>query len=244
MEMESGAGNAHRGCACAAFARATMGPVSEYLPDLPEPPERRPGGGALARRRASQVEPLTPEERHLRRRNRRLMAWVAIPGLLLGTAALVASVAAGGGPAAPRPVTVPAGYRAVNDGVFAYAVPDSWSKNLGYSDDTGDLDFSGADGWAGEYLGARQSAPTAADRPPASFAVFGENRPTPYTLGPAQTVRVAGTTVAYRYWLTRPDGFDGVVIHAWQSSSGAEIWMLVRAPQPVADTVVGTLRGS
>jgi len=172
------------------------------------------------------------------------MAWVAVPGLLLGSAALAASLAAGGGPAAPRPVTVPTGYRAVDDGVFAYAVPRSWSKNLGYSDDTGDLDFSGADGWVGEYLGARRSPPAADDRPPASFAVFGENRPTPYTLGPPQTVRVAGTTVAFRYELTRPDGFEAVAIHAWQSSSGAEIWMLVHAPQQVADAVVATLRGS
>lgn len=244
MEMESGAGNTHRGCACAAFARATIGPVSEYLPDLPELPERRPRGGGLERRRGRQVEPLTPAERQLRRRNRRLMAWVAIPGLLLGGAALAASLAAGGGPPAPRPVTVPTGYRAVNDGVFAYAVPESWSKNLGYSDDTGDLEFSGADGWVGEYLGARQSAPVAGDRPPASFAVFGENRPTPYTLGPAQTANIPGTTVAFRYALTRPDGSQSVVIHAWQSSSGAEIWMLVHAPQQVAATVVGTLRGS
>ena len=48
------------------------GPVSEYLPELPELPERRPRGGALERRRAREVEPLTPAERQLRRRNRRL----------------------------------------------------------------------------------------------------------------------------------------------------------------------------
>ena len=180
----------------------------------------------------------------MRRRNRKLMAWVAVPALLLGAAALAASLAAGQGPSAPRPLSVPAGYQAVNDGVFAYAVPRAWTKNLAYSDDTGDLDYSGADGWAGEYLGAKASAPTAGERPPASFAVFGQTRATPYTMGPAQTVTVAGATVAYRYEVSRPGGFTAVAIDAWQSSSGAQIWFLVHATPAVTSTIISTLRGS
>ena len=219
--------------------------MTQPLPDLPELPERRRAAGGIERRRAGQIEaPLTPAERQLRRRNRKLMAWVAIPALLLGAAALAASLAAGSGPPAPRPLTVPAGYQAVNDGVFAYSVPRSWSKNLAYSDDTGDLDYSGSSGWVGEYLGARQSAPVGGERPPASFSVFGQNRPTPYAVGPAQKVTVAGATVAYRYLITRPDGFEAVAINAWQSSSGAEIWLLVHAPADVTSTIIGSLQGS
>lgn len=185
---------------------------------------------------------LTPAERQVRRRNRKLMAWVAVPGVLLGVAALAASLLVSGGAPAPSPLSVPAGYQAVNDGVFAYSVPRAWSKNLAYSDDTGDLDYSGSDGWAGEYLGARSSAPGEGERPPASFADFGETRPTAYTIGPAQKINVAGATVAYRYEITRPGGFTAVAINAWQSSSGAEIWLLVHAPEAVTTTIVSTLR--
>lgn len=213
------------------------------LPQLPELPERGPPRGGLERRRPRQLEPLTPAEKQLRRRNRRLMGWVAIPGLLLGAAALAATLAAGSGPPAPRPLSVPAGYQAVNDGVFAYSVPRAWAKNLEYSDDTGDLDYSGTDGWAGEYLGARRTPPAAGERPPASFSVFGENRPAPYTVGPAQRITVPGTTVAFRYELTRPGGFDAVAVDAWQSSSGAEIWLLVHAAPTVTSAVIGSLNG-
>jgi hypothetical protein len=180
----------------------------------------------------------------MRRRNRKLMSLVAIPAVLLGAAALAASLAAGDGPAAPRPLSVPAGYQAVNDGVFAYAVPRSWSKNLAYTDDTGDLDYSGTIGWAGEYLGARGSPPQPGERPPASFADFGETRPTPYSIGSARIVAVSGATLAYLYEVTRPGGFEAVAVDAWQASSGAEIWLLVHAPQPVTSSILATLRGS
>lgn len=204
-------------------------------------PEPRDATAGLEPRRGAE---LTPAERQMRRRNRKLMAWVAVPGLLLGAAALAASLAAGGGSPVPRPLSVPPGYQAVNDGVFAYAVPRTWSKNLAYSDDTGDLDYSGADGWAGEYLGAKASAPTADERPPASFAVFGQARATPYTMGPAQPTEVAGATVAYRYQVSRPGGFTAVAIDAWRSSSGAQIWLLVHAPPAVTSTIISTLRGT
>lgn len=219
------------------FRACDDGPVSEPLPELPE---RVAPGGVVERRRGSQ---LTPAEKQLRRRNRKLMAWVAVPGVLLGAAALAASLVASGGARAPRPLSVPAGYQAVNDGVFAYSVPHSWTKNLAYSDDTGDLDYSGTSGWTGEYLGARESAPGAGERPPASFEDFGETRPTPYAIGPARRVPVAGATVAYRYEITRPGGFSAVAIDAWQSSSGAEIWLLVHASDPVTTAIVSSLRG-
>ena len=227
------------------FRACDDGRVTHPLPDLPELPERRRAGGGLERRRGGQLEtPLTPAERRLRRRNRKLMAWVAVPGVLLGAAALAASLAAGSGPPAPRPLTVPPGFQAVNDGVFAYSVPRSWSKNLAYSDDTGDLDYSGSTGWVGEYLGARQSPPVGGERPPASFSVFGQNRPTPYAVGPAQKITVAGATAAFRYRISRPGGFEAVAINAWQSSSGAEIWLLVHAPPDVTTTIIGSLKGS
>ena len=209
-------------------------PVTDRLPE-PLPP----GSAAVEPRRGAE---LTPAERQVRRRNRKLMAWVAVPAVLLGAAALAASLIVSGGPPAPKPLKVPAGYQAVNDGVFAYSIPLSWSKNLAYSDDNGDLAYSGTDGWVGEYLGARDSAPGEGEKPPASFADFGETRPTPYTIGSAQKIGVAGATVAYRYEVTRPGGFTAVAIDAWQSSSGAEVWMLIHAPDAVTNTILSTLR--
>jgi len=214
--------------------------VSEPLPGLPEPGDALSGDSLELRR----SQDLTPAERVLRRRNRRLLALVAIPGILLGVGALAASLLAGSGSAGPRPLSVPAGYQAVNDTVFAYSVPSSWSKNLAYSDDTGDLDFSGVDGWAGEYLAARGTPPGADNAAPASFADFGQNRPTPFQIGPGIPVTIPGATVAYRHTVSRPSGFRGVAVDAWQSSTGAELWILVDAPPAVASTILQSLRGS
>ena len=204
--------------------------------DLPAPPD----AGALEPRRGNE---LTPQERAVRRKNRRWMLVIVVPALILGALALIAALAFGSEGSPVRPASVPPGYRAVSDGYFAYAVPDAWSQNDAYTDDVGDLDTQGPSGWVGEHLGARTAPPGPGGTPPSSFAVFGEARPTPYRLGPAIRVSVKGASVAYRYTLTRPQGFAAVAINAWQAGSGAELWLLVHADPPTTSAVVTSLKG-
>jgi hypothetical protein len=196
--------------------------------------------GALERRRGGE---LTPSERAVRRKNRRWMTLVAVPALILGAGALVAAVMAGSGGSSVHPVNVPPGFRAVSDGYFAYAVPSTWSQSSAYTDDVGDLDTQGASGWAAEHLAGRSSAPGPDEAAPAAFATFGEPRPVPYQLGPATPLQVKGAAVAYRYALTRTDGFRAVAVDAWQSRSGAEIWLLVHADTATTATVISSLSG-
>jgi hypothetical protein len=196
--------------------------------------------GALERRRGGQ---LTPSERAVRRKNRRWMTLVAVPAMILGAGALVAAVIAGSGGSSVHPVNVPPGFRAVSDGYFAYAVPATWSQSSAYTDDVGDLDTQGASGWAAEHLAGRTSPPGPNEAAPATFATFGEPRPVPYQLGPASPLQVKGAAVAYRYLLTRTDGFRAVAVDAWQSRSGAEIWLLVHADTATTASVISSLSG-
>ena len=42
--------------------------------------------------------------------------------------------------------------------------------------------------------------------------------------------------------MTRPGGFEATAIDAWQSSSGAEIWLLVRADPATTAAVLASLQ--
>ena len=208
----------------------------DKVQDLPAPTR---GGGVEPRRSPE----LTPYERAVRRKNRRWMAAIAIPALVLGVVALIASLELGSSGSSVRPATVPPGYRAVSDTYFAYAVPASWSQNNAYTDDVGDLDTSGPSGWVAEHLAGRTSPPTVGEAPPSSFAAFGEAQSTPYQMSGATPVTVKGASVAYRYTLSRPAGFQAVAIDAWQANTGAELWFLVHADPSTTAAVIGSLKG-
>jgi len=185
---------------------------------------------------------LSPVDAATARRNRRWMLLVLAPALVIGVAALVVTLAVSSSGSSVHPSNVPAGYQAVSDGYFGYAVPSSWSQSSAYTDDVGDLDTAGQSGWVAEHLGARQTPPVAGEAPPKSLAAFGEPQPAPYHLGPATPTRVNGAAVAFRYTMTRPGGFEATAIDAWQSSSGAEIWLLVRADPATTAAVLSSLR--
>src|SRR5690242_10076767 len=125
------------------------------------------GSDALERRRGGE---LTPSERAVRRKNRRWMTLVAVPALVLGAGALVAALLSDSGGSPVHPVNVPAGFRAISDGYFAYAVPAAWSQSSAYTDDVGDLDLQGASGWAAEHLAGRTSPPGSNEAAPEAFA--------------------------------------------------------------------------
>jgi hypothetical protein len=200
----------------------------------------RTSDAALERRKSGE---LTPLEVATRRRNRRWMGLVLFPSLLIGAVALIAAVVAGSGSSSIHPTQVPSGYRAVSDQYFAYAVPSTWSQSAAYTDDVGDLDTQGQSGWAAEHVGARADPPTAGEAPPASFATFGESRPVPYRIGPAVATTVKGASMAFRYSLTRPGGFQATAVDAWQASTGAEIWLLVDADAATTSRILASLSG-
>jgi hypothetical protein len=204
-----------------------------------ELPVRKPDADLEPRRSAQ----LSPAERATQRRNRRLLAFVLVPSVLVGVVALMAALIASRSSSSIRPLHVPPGYHAVSDGYFAYAVPTSWSQSDAYTDDVGDLDTQGTTGWAAEHVGARADPPKPGETPPSSFAAFGEPRPTAYQIGPATPVTVAGATVAYRYLVTRSGGFHATAIDAWQTNTGAELWLLIDANPSTTSTILASLRG-
>lgn len=185
--------------------------------------------------------PLTGAERQARKRNRRSLLLIFWPSVLLLVGALVASgIAASNAPSGPQ-IKVPAGYKAVNDSYFTYAVPSSWSNNPTYTDAAGDVDTSGASGWAGEHIGYRFNPPAAGEAPPASLEAFGVPRPAPITLSRPTRISVKGAAVAYSYEVTRPGGFRAVAVDAWDAKHGVELWLLVDASPAVTATIVGSL---
>jgi hypothetical protein len=208
---------------------------SDTRPGGPERAEGESGvaGGALERRHGTE---LTPAEKKVRRRNRQWFMVIAIPAAVLGVAALVASIVADQSTPSVKPVTVPAGYKAVSDGVFAYAVPAAWSTNDLFTDDVGDLETSGSTGWVAEHVSERRNPPLSGETPPGAFQALGVNTPTPFEIGRGEPVRVPGAETAFRYQISRPGGFRAIAVDAWQAGSGGEIWLEVDAsPQTTAE---------
>lgn len=142
-----------------------------------------------------------------------------------------------------HPTSVPAGYRAIADAYFGYAVPAGWKQQVSYTDANGDISYGGTGGWAAESLRVRATPPVPGQGAPAELGLFGETRPTPYTLSAPTPTSVPGTRVAYRLEMTRPGGFQAAVIEAWQAQSQTLLWLVVKADPSTTSTVVGSLAG-
>lgn len=217
------------------------------LPDRPQPDgpgyglDRRPGGGAVDRHRDRGLD-LTPEERVARRRNRRLLLGLVLPSIVILGAALVATAVFWGNEPTGPTISTPAGYQAVSDGYFAYAVPKAWTTNPSYTDDAGDLDTSGATGWAAEHRAYRLNPPVLGESPPASLQAFGMPRAEAFDLTAGHPVTVPGAAASFAYTATRAGGFHATVIDSWNSHTGVELWLMVNAPAPVTDQIVSSLR--
>jgi hypothetical protein len=214
---------------------------SETRSGRPEQAASRPGptGGALEPRRGAE---LTPAERKIRRRNRQWFLVIAIPAAVLGVIALIASILADQSTSSVKPLTVPAAYRAVSDGVFAYAVPATWATNDFFTDDVGDLETSGPTGWVAEHVDARPNPPVAGETPPQALQALGVSTPRPFDIGTAAPIRVPGAATAFSYQITRPGGFRATAVNAWQASSGAEIWLEVDATPATTARILSTFR--
>lgn len=186
---------------------------------------------------------LTPAERMRRRSNRRWMIGVGGGSVLILAAALaVSAIEAARAPSGPQ-IAVPAGYQAVNDGYFSYAVPLSWSTNPAYTDQAGDVETSGPSGWAGQHIDYLVHAPLLGEAPPSALGAFGQAAPSPLSLAGGHTIAVKGASIAYEYQASRPNGFHAVVINAWTSNQDVELWLIVYAPPAQTSQILDTLEG-
>jgi hypothetical protein len=150
-----------------------------------------------------------------------------------------------GGPPEPtvEPITTPAGWYAVTDADFGYAVPDAYQQNTTWTDQNGDFFYGRAGAFVAETLLVTKKSPTAASPPPASFRSFGQPTLAPYVLHGGHAVKVKGTNYGYEETLTRPGGYQAEVLDTWEASSSTQMWLLIRAPASVTRTVLASLQG-
>ena len=175
------------------------------------------------------------------------MATLLLAPLCLAAVSLLALRS--GGPSEPvvEPTVRPAGYLAVTDATYGYAVPSSYAQNPAWTDQNGDFFYGTARAFAAETLVSTQRPPGPRAAPPAAFDSFGASGPVVSDLGPARRIAVSGTEGAWERTVTRPGGWHGVAVDAWEPSSThelIEIWLLVKAPAEVTRTVLSSLQGS
>lgn len=177
-------------------------------------------------------------------RNRRwLLAMLVLPLLVAAAAVYATSQASGSIPQVP-PLSVPRGFRAITDPYFGYAIPASYHPNANWTDTNGDTFYGSPGAFVAETISARSAAPTASTRPPATFAAFGERRATAYSLSGGHPVSVPNAQFAYEVHVSRPGGWHAVAVDTWLADSSTQMWLLVRSPAVITQSVIGTLRGS
>lgn len=172
--------------------------------------------------------------------NRKWLLIIFVTPLLVVVIALVAFTV---GPSEPSvQLTPPAGYQAITDAYYAYAIPSAWSQDPTGTDNNGDFYYRGSGGWVGETLRIRDTPPALGESPPPALASFGQLRATPYQLTSGSVATVPGADAAWSYDLVRPGAAPDRVIDAWVRSSRTEIWLVVSAGAPASSTIVSSLR--
>lgn len=172
--------------------------------------------------------------------NRKWLLVIFVTPLLVVLIALVAFTL---GPSEPSvQLTPPAGYQAITDAYYAYAIPSAWSQDPAGTDNNGDFYYRGTGGWVGETLRIRDTPPVLGESPPPALASFGQLRATPYQLTAGSAATVPGADAAWSYDLVRPGAAPDRVVDAWVRSSHTEIWLVVAAGGPASSTIVSSLR--
>jgi hypothetical protein len=211
---------------------------------VPAPPS---AGGSLTPRSAGAVEVATARPRtrvEVKRTRRWMLLMLLTPVVIIVVVWLDFDSSVFRLPVVP-PVATPKGYTAITDAYYGYSVPATYEQNPSWTDADGDFFYgTTAGGWVAETMLVTKHSPTAATKPPSSFALFGEPTPTPYRVSGGHRVRVDDTTFAYEETITRPDGWRAVAVDTWLGDSSTQMWLLVKAPPGVTRTVIASLRGS
>jgi hypothetical protein len=183
---------------------------------------------------------VTPE------RVRRTRSWMLLllltPLCLFGISVLAFGTS---GPPEPvvHPYSTPAGYVAVTDSYFGYAVPKSYTQNTTWTDQNGDFLYGRQSAFVAETEAILTHSPTAASTPPPSFKSFGERTLVAYRAGPAHPVTVPGTHIAFEEQITRPGGWVATAIDAWERGTTTQVWLLIRASPSVTRHVIASFQG-
>ena len=102
--------------------------------------------------------------------------------------------------------------------------------------------FTLATGFAAEHIAYSPTAPHLGNAPPVQLQALGAPNPTPFELTGGQSIQIPGTSAAFRYVATRPDGFAATVINAYDYSAAVELWLMIDSPPAVTQTIVSSLR--
>ena len=170
------------------------------------------------------------------------MLVLVVPSVFILAAALISTAFfVGNEPSGPT-IAVPAGYHAVDDGYFSYAVPSTWATNPANTDQAGDVDTSGPSGFAGEHIDYLKGAPVVGAPPPAALQAFGVARPIPFKLSGGRPIAVPGTSAAFLYTAIRGGSAQATVVDAYDAGAGVEIWLMIEAPGDVTNQILASLR--
>ncbi len=212
--------------------------------DLPVQQRDVPGAvPATRRQRGGEPLVLDGEQLEARRRNRFWLIAISAVTLAILVGALVASAVANSNQPKGPSIIPPPGYHQIRDSYFAYAVPSAWVNNPAQSDQTGDVVTAGDGGFAAEHIAFRATPSVAGEPQPAVLQAFGAAHPTPYTTSAATPLTVPGASVAFRYRVTRPGGFEAVLVNAYNYDAAVEIWLMIQAPPDVTARILSSLTG-
>ncbi|MDA8282821.1 MAG: hypothetical protein M0Z42_05865 [Actinomycetota bacterium] len=196
-------------------------------------------GGAVERSTASAPDPVQA------RRNRRWLLLFLMTPICLGVA--VAFAYGVGGRAEPQvpPLSVPAGYLAISDAYYGYAVPSAYQLNGNWTDANGDWFYGSPQAFVAETMLVTKRSPTPSTRLPLQLQADGQLRgPVPLHVVGGRRITVPYAAFAYELQLSRPGGWHAVAIDTWLPDSSTQMWLLVRASPPVTQAVVSSLQGS
>lgn len=178
-----------------------------------------------------------------RRRNRRWLVLLMLTPVVMSVLAVLAFTTKGPPEPSVRPRSIPAGYKAISDAYFGYAIPSAWSENPVFSDANGDTFYQGRGGWVGENVRIRTGRPAPGTDVPPQLATFGQGQPVPYQLGEARPLTIPGIAAAWVYDVHRANGFQATAIEVWEDSSQTEMWLLIDAGPRIAPVIAASLQG-
>lgn len=204
-----------------------------------------PASGLTPRRAGGPLEVAAPAQ--ARRQVRRTRSWLLLL-LLSPVCFLVVLYVSFGTSGPPQPVVhpalLPAGYTAVTDSDFGYAVPAGYRQNPTWTDANGDFFYGTPAAFVAEAMLLPRKPPGPRTAAPAALEAFGRDRPARLTLAAPRRVRVPGTAAAWRYSVTGPGGFTAVALDTWEPATSTQMWLLVHAPAAVTAEVLSSLQGA